>query len=419
VSTRSERQRAPAETEARLITSTWRRIALQTAALFALGILVLEALAVGVVLDIANHDAARQLDQAATDPDAFEFPPVDISIYEVGPDGLRASPGAAPGPVDPAGVSNPSGRDRSVSHNNREYLVRTYRDGPVTVQIALDLTRQDQERHRLYTGLAAAGGAGMIVAGGLGALIARRDIAPLGQAIGRQHRFVADASHELRTPLTQLHLRAQLLERRLRSRPDRDELADEAAQLVGAARQMNEILDELLTAAQLSVAPLRREPVDLHEVAREVVQAEGSRADQRGVGVSVAADVGPFVAAGTPAALRRVLVSLVDNALAHTPPGGRITVELSRAGDLVRTRVRDTGTGFDPAHSARIFERFHRIEHGDTRRFGLGLSLVREVVTAHGGMISAESTPGAGACFTVDLPAWPDGQENAATPVSA
>jgi signal transduction histidine kinase len=96
----------------------------------------------------------------------------------------------------------------------------------------------------------------------------------------------------------------------------------------------------------------------------------------------------------------------VDNALHHTPAGGRISVELTGTERTVRARVVDTGTGFDPALAQRIFERFHRADHGDGRRYGLGLALAHEVVTAHGGTIAAESTPGTGASFTVDLPAW-------------
>jgi signal transduction histidine kinase len=148
-------------------------------------------------------------------------------------------------------------------------------------------------------------------------------------------------------------------------------------------------------------------------LAAEVVRAERVRADQHGVAIEVAAPEEGLVVAGAPTALRRVLVSLVDNALAHTPSGGRITIGIAAVGDTVRTQVRDTGTGFDPAMSDRIFERFHRGDHGSPRRFGLGLSLAHEVVTAHGGTIVAESSPGEGACFTIDLPAWHGGVSEA------
>jgi signal transduction histidine kinase len=395
--------------EAELASVTWRRIAVQTAALFAVGVLALDALAVGVVLDIANRDAARTLDQAAHDPDAFNFPPMDVSVYLVTSNGVRSSAGATPGPVDPQGLVDPNGRDRTVTRGGHEYLVRSFRTDAGTTQIALDVSGQDRERHRLYLGLAAAGGAGMLLAGVLGALIARRAIAPLGQAIARQRRFVADASHELRTPLTQLHMRAQLIEQQLRSWPDAQTMRADVTQLVRGTRQMGEILDELLTAAQLGAAQHHREPVDVGALATSVADAEQVRAEQGGVQVTVEVAGDNLRVPGVPTALRRVLASLVDNALSHTPAGGQIMIGVARVGDQVRVQVRDTGTGFDPAMSEQIFERFHRGGHGDPRRFGLGLSLAHEVLTAHDGTIVAESAPGEGACFTIDLPAWQGG----------
>jgi signal transduction histidine kinase len=338
------------------------------------------------------------------DPDALAYPPIDVVVYQISADGLRTSPGAPAEPVDPQGLVAPPEEDHVVSHGGREYLVRTYRTGSTTTQVALDLSGQERERHRLYVGLAAAGAAGILLAGGLGALIARRAVAPLGQAISRQRRFVADASHELRTPLTQLHMRAQLLDQRLRSEP---EVADDAAALVRGTRQMAEILDELLASAELGALPEHRKPVDLYAVAQEVVEAEQVRAAEAGVGLALVSSGRRYVVLGTVSALRRVLTSLVDNALHHTPEGGRISVELTSGEQTVRARVIDTGKGFDPAQAHRIFERFHRADHGDGRRYGLGLALAHEVVTSHGGTIAAESTPGTGSSFTVDLPALP------------
>ena len=93
--------------------------------------------------------------------------------------------------------------------------------------------------------------------------------------------------------------------------------------------------------------------------------------------------------------------------MTHAPDGGRITIELA-AGDhgFIELRVRDDGVGVDPATAERIFQRFYRGDHGGARRFGLGLALVREVVSAHGGTVTAQETPDCGACFVVRLPAW-------------
>jgi two-component system, OmpR family, sensor kinase len=391
-----------------LIGRTWRRIALYTAALFAVGVVALDLLTVGFVFNAEQRDANRQLNQATNDPDALTNPPVDIVVYKYENGALRWTPGARPEPLDATAIQDPPVDDREVWRDGHEYLVRTYRSGPTTVQIGLDLTRRDRERSRLFMGLTAAGAAGVLLAGGLGALIARRAIAPLGNAIERQQRFVADASHELRTPLTQLHTRAQLLEWELRSDWDPERARADVEHLVRGTRQMGEVVEELLAAAQLRVEPQRYEPVDLRHLANQVAESERPRAAIRQVTVDVVAEgTDVLVVRGVGTSLRRVLSSLVDNALTHAPDGGRITIELA-PGDrgFVELRVRDDGVGVDPATAERIFQRFYRGDHGGARRFGLGLALVREVVSAHGGTVTAQETPDCGACFVVRLPAW-------------
>jgi two-component system, OmpR family, sensor kinase len=261
-------------------------------------------------------------------------------------------------------------------------------------------------------GLATAGLVGVGFAGGLGALIARRAIAPLGHAIARQQRFVADASHELRTPLTRLHTRAQLLGWELRSDPDTARVRADVEQLVRGTRQMGEVVEELLVAAQLRVEPQRYAAVDLRPLAEQVAESERPRAAGRRVTVDVVdmfgvVDAAGPVVGGAGTSLRRVLSSLVDNALSHSPDGGRIAIELAPADrGFIEVRVRDDGVGFDPTTAERMFQRFYRGDHGGARRFGLGLALVREVVTAHGGTVTAQATPRRGACFVVRLPAW-------------
>jgi two-component system OmpR family sensor kinase len=102
-----------------------------------------------------------------------------------------------------------------------------------------------------------------------------------------------------------------------------------------------------------------------------------------------------------------VLAALLDNALAHTPAGGHVRIQLSTADlDTVSCVVTDDGEGFPDADRDVIFQRFARGGHGDRRRFGLGLALVREVVQAHGGSVRASGQPGQGASFTLLLPAW-------------
>jgi signal transduction histidine kinase len=293
--------------------------------------------------------------------------------------------------------------------NGIDYLVRTeWHDGTV-VQAALDLRYQAEERQRLYLALAVAEVAGLLAALVTGGVLARRAIRPLGEALRRQRRFVADASHELRTPLTQIHTRAQLLERRLRAGADPAALAAEADRLVAGTRQFGEVIDDLLLSARLARAGERFQRVDLGQLVDEVATAEQARLDRRDLTLTVTREGTGHTVSGIGPALRRVVNALLDNAIGHTPGGGQIRLALSTAdrGRRVRLVVSDDGIGLEPAAADRIFERFARGDSGAGRRFGLGLALVREVLDSHHGTITATGEPGRGASFTVDLPAAP------------
>jgi signal transduction histidine kinase len=296
-----------------------------------------------------------------------------------------------------------------------DYLVRTEWHPDRVAQATLDLRYQAAERERLYLALALAEAAGLVGALAGGRLLAGRAFRPLAEALRRQRTFVADASHELRTPLTQIHTRAQLLERRLRGGADPAALAAETARLVAGSRQFGEVLDDLLLAAQPGPAGTSPVPVDLAAVVREVAAAESARVQRRGLALR-AEVTGSYPVAGARASLRRVVNALVDNAIGHTPAGGHVTVALAYDGADVVLTVADDGVGLDPARAEEIFARFARGEHGAGRRFGLGLALVREVVTSHGGTITATGEPGRGAAFTVRLPA---AARDAADPVGA
>ncbi|MEU4746480.1 sensor histidine kinase, partial [Actinosynnema sp. NPDC023658] len=129
------------------------------------------------------------------------------------------------------------------------------------------------------------------------------------------------------------------------------------------------------------------------------------RAGERRVTLTVERPAGPLVVTGVETALRRAVTELLANAVRHTPAGGRIEVRLGRDGSgCAELTVADTGEGFDPVEADRLFDRFHRGPDGPERGFGLGLALVREVVTRHGGTVEATGHPGGGARFTLRLP---------------
>jgi signal transduction histidine kinase len=283
------------------------------------------------------------------------------------------------------------------------------------VQAGVDLGPYEGERHRLLVGLLlAAVGAGA-VALGLGTLLARRAVGIWEQALTRQRRFVADASHELRTPLARISLRAELVQRRLatdRARPEvgQDEwarLAADVALLRREATGLADVVEDLLAAADLEESPEAGELVDLAALGRDVVSRNEVLAQERGRILELAAADVPPVRGAEPA-LRRAVDALVDNALRHAHGRVLLTVRSDDgsgpepAGVVVT--VDDDGPGFTEGESDRVFERFVRGPSSD-HGFGIGLSLVRDVVQRHQGTVSAQSAPGGGGRVEVRLPA--------------
>ena len=265
----------------------------------------------------------------------------------------------------------------------------------------------DHDDEILQNTLLLAGVIGVAMAGIIGLLIARRAVAPLGDALARQRRFVADAGHELRTPLTVLSTRAQLIARRM---PPDDPAMPAMRQLLDDSRALGEIVDELLASAQLTADPGRGEAVDVRQMLTEVAGSMGVLAEQHAVTLTVTVPVDAHVN-GSRVALRRAVTALVDNALGHTPDGGAVQLAGTVAGDRVVLTVTDSGeglAGLDPDLLTRRFARGPRAPDGPGgRRFGLGLALVREVAVAHGGTLSIGPGPSGGARAEIVLPAMP------------
>jgi signal transduction histidine kinase len=292
-----------------------------------------------------------------------------------------------------------------VSRNGTTYHVRTQASGDGAMQAIFDARYQIADRRHLLWAFALAAAIGLAAASITGWVVGHRAVAPLAEALARQRRFVADASHELRTPIAQVHTRAQLLARRSRAAPPADRR--DLERLVGTTRRLGEIVDELLLSARLAAAPgdqPAREPVDLTALTREAVSIESPRAAERGVALSLSAPAGPLPVPAIASALHRMIAELLANALTHTPPGGDITVTLRSVQDQAELIVADSGEGFDPADADCLFDRFHRGAGAGDRRLGLGLALLKEVVTGHGGTITADGRPSEGATFTVRLP---------------
>ncbi|QDG89435.1 HAMP domain-containing sensor histidine kinase [Pseudarthrobacter sp. NIBRBAC000502770] len=256
----------------------------------------------------------------------------------------------------------------------------------------------------LIEGMILAGLAGIVLAGVVGWVSARSAIRPLGEALARQRRFVQDASHELRTPLAILDTRIQLAQRKA-------EPGSESAQALARIREdtatLTGIVNELLLAATASAPSAGAEPADAASVARSVSESLQDLARQQGVSVEFSSG-GQALVRVDPGSLRRAVLALADNALAHTPSRGRVAISCSVEGSRAVILVADTGSGITGVDPGRIFDRFVRAPgldgDGGRRSFGIGLALVRDIATAAGGTVEVARTGPGGTTMRLALP---------------
>jgi heavy metal sensor kinase len=225
----------------------------------------------------------------------------------------------------------------------------------------------------------------------------------LQQAFDRERRFVDDASHELRTPIAILRAELDLVLSRSRT-PHEIEAALRSA--IEEADRLSALANNLLVYSRADGAhvPLDRRPLRVDALVAEICTTFCSRADAADIAMTV--DAPELTAWLDEARLRQALTNVIDNALRHTPAGGRIRIAVRSEGDEVRVTVEDTGTGFDTDLVPGAFEPFSR---GTAERAsaepgaGLGLAIVQAVAEAHGGRAVAENRTDGGARLTLIL----------------
>jgi two-component system OmpR family sensor kinase len=234
----------------------------------------------------------------------------------------------------------------------------------------------------------------------------------LASALEAQRRFVADASHELRTPLTSLEGLSEMLLIGA-DRGDTRVVQRTVRSMHGELRRLGRLVTDLLTLSRLdSTAPtIIFKPVSPCPLLTGVVEQMTPMSQTRGVHLSLRCDAGVETAVlrADPDRLKQVLLNLLDNALRYTPEEGEVRVwaTADTTGKWLQIGVQDTGQGISPEDLPHIFDRFYRGDLSRTRatgNTGLGLSIARAIVQRHGGSISANSSPGEGATFTIVLP---------------
>lgn len=210
-----------------------------------------------------------------------------------------------------------------------------------------------------------------------------------------------NVSHDLRTPLTRLRGTAETA---LAAPPDLDRYREALADCVEETDRVLVMLQTLMdiSEAESGAMPLQRAPLDLRDVARRATDLYRDVADAKDVAVELTGESAPTT--GDQVRLEQVAANLLDNAVKYTPGGGRVTVWTGVEDGHPVLRVSDTGPGIPAAELPRIWERLFRGDRSRTARgLGLGLSLVKAIVEAHGGRVTAASPQGAGATFTVHL----------------
>ncbi len=277
---------------------------------------------------------------------------------------------------------------------------------PVSLEQAIALPDAGQERYFLPRVVAIRDGNDEPI----GAAVNLVDVTKFHLLDRLKSDMVATVSHELKTPLTSVQMAVHLLLEEVIG-----PLTPKQVELLLAARQdadrilamINDLLD--LTRIEQGRVKLDLETVAADELIGEAVARMQHQAADAGIRLEAASgghDLGLQVDRDR---IDHVFDNLVQNAIQHTPRGGMVRLAARRQGDTVQVEFTDTGRGIPREHLPRLFERFYRIP-GASRAggAGLGLAIVREIITAHGGRVDVDSQPGKGTTFTISLPAGPD-----------
>lgn len=248
----------------------------------------------------------------------------------------------------------------------------------------------------------------------------RERTADLNEALNRlselsqmKANFVSNISHELRTPLTHIKGYIELMvSESLGSVTDEQRHALTVSQR--AAGKLEDMIEDLImfSLASRGEMSMKLESVDIRRVVSLLAKAATRKAEDRGVKLVVnTPDVVPFVQADGEK-VGWAIAQLLDNGVKFTPSGGTVTVVIEEEGkNLVQVIVQDTGVGIPQNRMKEIFEPFHQLDGSSTRRYGgtgLGLSLVRQIVEAHGSLLDVKSIEGKGTTFKFPLLAMRD-----------
>jgi heavy metal sensor kinase len=232
-----------------------------------------------------------------------------------------------------------------------------------------------------------------------------RMIARLDESFQHTHRFSADASHELRTPLTILRGELEAAAQQPQITPDLRETLGSALE---ETERLSRIVESLMAISRLDAGEARVELArfDLAELTSGTTEQMRLLAEDKNIALRCETERQVRIE-GDRARLKQVIVNLVDNAIKYTPAGGLVGVKVCASDGRAVIEVNDNGVGIPPEALPHIFERFYRVDKARSRQIGgagLGLSIIKAIVTAHGGQVRVESVEGKGSRFLIELP---------------